>query len=107
MAFGKRDSAGASGYVFTAPKSSSGTGADAVRPDDHRAGRPLVWFKHVRGGAYAFRAQLYEGKPVLTWWQGDVRRGFGYGEGVIYDQSYKRIATVKTGKGSGRTCTSS
>ena len=59
----------------------------------------LVWFKYVRGGAYAFRAQQYEGKPVLTWWQGDVQRGFGYGEGVIYDQSYRRIATVKTGKG--------
>ena len=59
----------------------------------------LVWFKHVRGGAYTFRAQVYEGKPVLTWWQGDVRRGFGFGEGVIYDQSYRRIATVKTGEG--------
>ena len=59
----------------------------------------LVWFKYVQGGAYTFRAQVYEGKPVLTWWQGDVRRGFGYGEGVIYDQSYRRIATVKTGKG--------
>ena len=36
-----------------------------------------MWFKYVRGGAYTFRAQVYEGKPVLTWWQGDVRRGFG------------------------------
>ena len=99
VTFGKRDAAGASGYVFTAPKSSSGkeltlSGPMIIAPD----GR-LVWFKYVRGGAYAFRAQLYEGKPVLTWWQGDVRRGFGYGEGVIYDQSYNRIATVKTGNG--------
>jgi hypothetical protein len=97
--FGKRDRTTDSGYIFTAPKSSTGadltlSGPMIIAPD----GR-LVWFKHVKGGAYAFRAQTYEGKPVLTWWQGDVRRGFGFGEGVIYDQNYKRIATVKTGKG--------
>ena len=97
--FGKRDLTSGSGSIFTAPKSVRGvektlSGPMIIAPD----GR-LVWFKYVRGGAYAFRAQVYEGKPVLTWWQGDVQRGFGYGEGVIYDQSYRRIATVKTGKG--------
>ncbi len=97
--FGKRDRTTGSGYIFAAPKSSTGadltlSGPMIIAPD----GR-LVWFKHVKGGAYTFRAQTYEGKPVLTWWQGDVRRGYGFGEGVIYDQNYKRIATVKTGKG--------
>ncbi len=99
VSFTTKDSTSPSGVVFTAPKSSSGkeltlSGPMIIAPD----GR-LVWFKHVRGGAFTFRAQQYEGKPVLTWWQGDVRRGFGYGEGVIYDQNYKQIATVKTGKG--------
>jgi hypothetical protein len=97
--FGKRDRTTDSGYIFAAPKSSTGkeltlAGPMIIAPD----GR-LVWFKHVKGGAYTFRAQTYEGKPVLTWWQGDVRRGYGFGEAVIYDQNYKRIATVKTGKG--------
>ncbi len=97
--FGKRDLTSGSGSIFVAPKSSNGVeltlaGPMIIAPD----GR-LVWFKRVRGGAYSFRAQLYEGKPVLTWWQGDVQRGFGYGEGVIYDQNYRRIATVKAGKG--------
>ena len=39
-----------------------------------------------------FRVQTYHGKPVLTWWEGQLFVGDGDGVGQIYDSSYKRIA---------------
>ena len=44
--------------------------------------------------------QEYLGKPVLTWWQGDISvHGFGRGEGVIADSTYTDIAHVRAGNG--------
>ena len=42
----------------------------------------LVWFKPLPRytSATNFRVQEYAGKPVLTWWQGDISvHGFGHG----------------------------
>jgi hypothetical protein len=44
-----------------------------------------------------FRVQRYQDRPVLTWWQGRLFVGDGVGEGVIYDASYKQIASIKAG----------
>jgi hypothetical protein len=46
---------------------------------------------------YDLRVQEYRGEPVLTWWRGDTHE-FGYGEGefVLMDRSYREIATVTT-----------
>jgi hypothetical protein len=46
-----------------------------------------------------FRVQNLYGKPVLTWFQGTTNHGSGQGEGVIFDQSYRRINVVKAGNG--------
>ena len=44
--------------------------------------------------------QEYAGKPVLTWWQGDISvHGFGLGEDVIADSAYAEIAHVKAQNG--------
>jgi hypothetical protein len=44
--------------------------------------------------------QQYQGKPVLTWWQGRILEvGFGQGEIEIYNTSYQHVATVKAGNG--------
>jgi Arylsulfotransferase (ASST) len=44
--------------------------------------------------------QEYQGKPVLTWWQGDISvHGFGLGEDVIAGSAYSEIARVKAGNG--------
>jgi hypothetical protein len=62
----------------------------------------LVYFKSVPQGESAtdFRAQTYQGKPVLTWWQGIVSAaGVGQGEDEIYDSSYRPLATVRAGNG--------
>ena len=55
----------------------------------------LVWFQPLPAGESAtnFQVQQYEGKPVLTWWQGRILEvGFGQGEDEIYNTSYQPIA---------------
>ena len=56
----------------------------------------LVWFHPVRPGDMAadFQVQRYRGRPVITWWQGYSGAGLGYGEDVIDDSSYRRLAIV-------------
>src|SRR2546423_1588193 len=46
----------------------------------------LVWFKRLSGNdsAMDFRVQTYQGRRVLTWWQGNVSAGVGRGAGMIY-----------------------
>jgi hypothetical protein len=62
----------------------------------------LVWFKALPANVSATNLQVqeYEGRPVLTWWQGDIsEHGFGLGEDVIADEGYTDIAHVKAGNG--------
>ena len=62
----------------------------------------LVWFHPLPAGDCAtnFQVQQYEGKPVLTWWQGRILEvGFGQGEDVIYNTSYQHVATICAGNG--------
>src|SRR4051794_34890002 len=64
------------------------------------AGR-LVWFRPLPGidAATDFRVQTYQGKPVLTYWQGTSRQGIGTGRLVILDQTYKVIRTIRVANG--------
>jgi hypothetical protein len=62
----------------------------------------LVWFQPLPAGLEAarFGVQRYRGRPVLVWWQGRIlEAGFGQGEDVIYDSSYRRVASVRAGNG--------
>lgn len=62
----------------------------------------LIWFKPMPANTSATNLQVqeYEGKPVLTWWQGDISvHGFGLGEDVIADATYTDIGHVKAGNG--------
>jgi Arylsulfotransferase (ASST) len=65
-------------------------------------GRP-VWYRPLPPGRVAsdVRVQQYQGRPVLTWWQGRSIGGAGHGEGegVIADSSYNVIARVHAGNG--------
>ena len=72
----------------------------------------LVWFHPLprgRVGDQPPASQPYEGKPVLTWWQGRILKlGFGQGEDEIYDTSYQPIAHVSApATATAPTCTSS
>ena len=56
----------------------------------------LVWFDPLPSGIEAtnLQVQTLDGSPVLTWWQGYIApQGFGQGEEVIADTSYRQIGT--------------
>ena len=61
----------------------------------------VVWYQPVPQGDMAadLRVQQYRGESVLTWWQGYSAAGFGAGEDVIEDSSYRRIAVVHAANG--------
>ena len=62
----------------------------------------LVWFHPLPAHEEAtnLQVQQYEGKPVLTWWQGRILEvGFGQGEDVVYNTSYQRVAVIRAGNG--------
>ncbi|HEX4729697.1 MAG TPA: arylsulfotransferase family protein [Solirubrobacterales bacterium] len=61
----------------------------------------VVWFQPVPAGQEAsdFRTQTYNGKPVLTWWQGSGLGGLAKGTDYIYNDHYQPIATVNAGNG--------
>jgi hypothetical protein len=88
----------APGYEFVAPYAGPGqAGPMIVEPDGG-----LVWFKPLPRytSATNFRVQEYQGKPVLTWWQGRIIvHGFGRGEDVIANGDYGDVAHVRAGNG--------
>ncbi|WP_022927106.1 arylsulfotransferase family protein [Patulibacter americanus] len=87
----------APGYVFVAPK-----GGDEQRgPMIYDESGQLVFFQPVKPGTTVldFKPQQYRGQPVLTWWHGKAKRGYGFGQAVIMDAAYHQIATVKAQNG--------
>lgn len=93
-----RSPAVAPGDEFVAPYTGPGQAGPMIL--DQAGG--LVWFKGLPPNTSAtnFKVQEYEGRPVLSWWQGNVSvHGFGLGEDVIADSTYTDIAHVKAGNG--------
>jgi hypothetical protein len=82
------------GYIFIAPK--KGVGQDGPMIIDNRG--QLVWFSKDRY-ALNFKTQDYQGRPVLTWWQGKIVQGHGQGEYLILDNSYREMTRVRAGNG--------
>ena len=88
----------APGDEFVAPYDGPGQSGPMILDP----GGGLLWFKALPKytSATNFRVQEYAGKPVLTWWQGDISvHGFGSGEDVILDSAYAQIARVRAGNG--------
>lgn len=88
----------APGYVFLGPHASGGSQPGPLIVDGRG---DAVWFKPLSGDRWAtnFRVGRYQGQPVLTWWEGKVVSGYGQGEGVIADSTYREIARVRAGNG--------
>ena len=66
----------------------------------------IVWYSPNTGfparkgqGRMDLKVQSYRGQPVLTWWEGQVIKGYGEGKAVIADTSYRTIATIDAGNG--------
>jgi hypothetical protein len=89
----------APGLLFLTPKSKKDQKQAGPMIADN-TGQP-VWFHPLPGieAATDFRTQTYEGKPVLTYWQGTSRQGIGVGEMVILDRSYRVIRRIRTANG--------
>ncbi|HEX3617921.1 MAG TPA: MFS transporter [Solirubrobacteraceae bacterium] len=62
-----------------------------------------IWFQPVPTNVVAsnLEAQTYAGKPVLSWWQGDVTATgqINSGEDVVVNQHYQKIATLRGADG--------
>lgn len=66
-----------------------------------RRGAP-VWFRPLSPGLQVanFASAQYRGKPVLVWWEGKVlESGYGHGEAVVLDDSYREITRVRAAGG--------
>ena len=62
----------------------------------------LVWFLPLASGvATNLQVQPYQGEPVLAWWEGKVLLPGGYGEGecVLMDTSYRETTRIRAGHG--------
>jgi hypothetical protein len=91
------DSDLSSGYVFVDSQFAPQNGPMILDPSGN-----VVWFDPLANNDWAMdvRVQSYKGKPVLTWWQGQVSAaGHGAGKGMIVDTSYQPVATVAAGEG--------
>jgi hypothetical protein len=88
----------ASGDLFLAPY--QGEGSPGPMITEQNGG--LIWFHPLprNDSATNFQVESYEGKPVLSWWQGRILEvGFGEGEDEIYNTSYEHVASIHAGNG--------
>ena len=86
----------APGLLFISPSSGPGQRGPLIVDD---AGQP-VWFRQTPHVATTnLRAGVYQGEPVLSWWEGKTTHGLGDGDHVIVDRSYREIARFRAGGG--------
>jgi hypothetical protein len=92
----------APGHIFVSPK--KGPGEEAPTQDApliaDSSGEP-VWFhplQDAEADAFTFEVQKFKGETVLTWWEGH-HTGYGQGEYVIFDHSYREIARFGAANG--------
>ena len=96
----KQSSDAAPGDIFITPQQGPTQNGAMILGEDGQ----LVWFHPVPKGDMAadLRVQWMGTRHphrVLTWWQGYSGAGVGAGEDVIYDSSYRQVATVRAGNG--------
>jgi hypothetical protein len=93
-------------YIFVAATGYPRTGPGEPGPMILTRGGRLVWYSPNTGlppgtgpGRFDFTVQSYRGQAVLTWWEGRITNGYGSGQAVIADSSYRTVAIVKAGHG--------
>jgi|ERR1035441_2904856 Arylsulfotransferase (ASST) len=87
------------GDIFITPTGDTSTYANGPEIISNKG--QVIWFHAVPAGLTAsdFRTQTYDGRPVLTWWQGTGLGGLSSGTDYIYNDRYQQIATVNAGNG--------
>jgi len=90
------------GDIFISPYVSGGgspysSGAEILSPD----AKHVVWSHAAPAGQEIsdFRTQTYQGRKVLTFWQGTGLGGVATGTDYIYDDHYRQIAAINAGNG--------
>jgi len=86
------------GLVFATPYE----GPSAAGPLIFDQAGNVVWFAPLPRGIAAanLQVQQYDGQPVLTYWRGRIPpQGFGQGEEVILNSSYRQVGRVHAGNG--------
>ncbi|MDT5136077.1 MAG: hypothetical protein QOD58_339 [Mycobacterium sp.] len=93
---------GAPGYVFFVSGSTAASPGAGSRPAilviADKTGK-VVWQRELPAGQTAgnLRVQNFQGKPVLTWWQGLKQESHGLGVSHIADEQYNVIAALTPG----------
>jgi hypothetical protein len=93
---------GAPGYVFFVSGSTAASPGAGSRPAvlviADKTGN-VVWQRELPPGQTAgnLRVQSYQGKPVLTWWQGLKQGSHGLGVSHIADDHYNVISALTPG----------
>jgi len=87
----------APGLQFIGPDRSHPVQAGGMIVD----GSELVWFHPVpyRHWVTNLQVRSWQGSPVLTWWEGRLDAGYGIGEAIIADTSYREIHRVRAQNG--------
>jgi len=73
------------------------TGPGPVIVDD--AGHTLWVHPNTESRAFNLRMATYQGRPVLTWFEGQIVLGTGRGEYVLMDETYAEVTRVRAGNG--------
>ena len=84
------------GYIFTTVRTRADADQKGPMIIDDRGN--VVWFNPS-----VFTSNLhvinYMGQRALIWWEGKFFPGYGRGDWIIVDRSYKQIARIKAGNG--------
>jgi hypothetical protein len=90
---------GAGQDIFVSPFGDTATYANGAEVLS-RTGQE-IWFHQAPPGDEDadLRAQTYQGRPVLTFWEGTGLGGLSSGTDYIYNDRYRHIATVQAGNG--------
>jgi hypothetical protein len=85
--------------IFITPTGDTSTYANG--PEILSPSGNVVWFDPIAAGETSsdFRTQTYEGRPVLTFWEGTGFGGVSQGTDYVYNDHYQQIATVNAGNG--------
>jgi hypothetical protein len=81
------------GDIFIAPEGACYSGGPEILTNTGK----VIWFHAIPAGELAtdFRTQTYQGRPVLTWFQGRGLSGTDY----IYNDHYRQIGEVRASDG--------
>ena len=82
-------------YVLVSPRGygSGGPGQAGLMVLDEDG--ELRWFLPTSKAPFDLQCQSLGAKPVLTWWEGDVVNGTGYGEAVVADMSLNVMSRIR------------